>query len=403
MMKPMWDASVEAANSLISFTGAKNISDEDAESGSALSPSTLLRKREELSNTLPIELINAFNNEPLESLDIRFVGREAELAVLTEALQDWRNNRASLTALTGPHGSGITTLLNQLRAMVTPAETLSYLSLADRPCSATEALKAFNAIFDFDIPPETVVEAVQAINALPRRIIVIDDAHMLLSRKMGNLAAVQAFGAVLVATQHHHCWIIGCAKQAWRRLSFLYQCDKYFKRLIEIDYFGAEPLAEIIERRFDGLGYQWQERVGLSEDSSDPMKSRFKRLHDLSSGLPEMAFFFLLYAMEIEPSSKAISLQPFSKLDTAIIKDCNEDELFSLAEIYIHGVLGHVDHEILFRLNPEQSLLRLERLCRIGILHRIATNKHYTSNSYYLSPILAQAMVAHLVVSNKLY
>ena len=112
--------------------------------------------------------------------------------------------------------------------------------------------------------------------------------------------------------------------------------------------------------------------------------------------------FFLLFAME-ELDNKLIGLQPFSSLDASVIKTCNEEELFSLAEIFVHGVLDHVEHEALFRIGAEQSMLRLERLCRAGILQRIRTNEHFTSNSYYLSPILAQAIVQHLVISNRLY
>jgi len=244
---------------------------------------------------------------------------------------------------------------------------------------------------------------VLAIKSCPPRVIIIDDGHMLLSRKMGNMAAVQTIGAILVATQHCHCWIVGCAKQAWRRLSFLYQSDRFFNRIVELDYFSASEMCEIIERRFYGLGYEWCERLELEEDKPDPMPMRFKQLHDLSNGLPEMAFFFLLFAMEKEPDADAFRLSQFSHLDTSVIKSCSEEELFSLAEIFVHGVMTHVEHETLFRISPEQSLLRLERLCRAGILHRIATDEHYTSNSYYLSPILAQAMVSHLVLSNRLY
>ncbi|BFM09926.1 hypothetical protein R50072_00790 [Simiduia litorea] len=403
ILKSAWKTSREFTASLLVSQRRSNVSDEDAQSGAALSPQSILRKREDLSEQLPRALVAAFNTEPLEPNDPRFVGREEELAALLDALEDWRNGRASLTAITAPHGAGITSLLNQVRSKVQPAEILSCLSLAMRPCSAAEALRLMNSIFEFEPAPETVSEMVLAIKNSPPRVIIIDDGHMLLSRKMGNMAAVQTIGAILVATQHCHCWIVGCAKQAWRRLSFLYQSDRFFNRIIELDYFSAGEMSDIIERRFYGLGYEWSERLALEEDKADPMPAKFKQLHDISNGLPEMAFFFLLFAMEKEPDVEAFGLSQFSHLDTGIIKTCSEEELFSLAEIFVHGVMEHADHETLFRISPEQSLLRLERLCRAGILHRIATGEHYTSNSYYLSPILAQAMVSHLVLSNRLY
>lgn len=406
MLKRIRSTYEKAINHIASFISkpisALENSDESALSGAALTAQTILRKQVELNENLPTEIVEAFDDRPLAPNDPRFVGRTLELDQIADALTEWRAGRGSLTAIIAPHGAGLTTLLNQARHLIQGDEELSYLSLAERIHSSADALRTINSIFELDPQPLSVAEMILAINKMPRRVIMIDDAHMLLARSMGNQAAVQTIGALLVATQVQHCWIIGCAKQAWRRLSFLYQTDHFFNRLIELDYFSLEELSEIIERRFYGLGYEWSARIALEQEKSDPMIERFRQLHSLSNGLPEMAFFFLLFAMS-EMDGKIIKLQPFSSLDTSAIKSCSEEELFSLAEIFVHGVLDHVEHEALFRISSEQSMVRLERLCRTGILQRIRTNEHYASNSYYLSPILAQAVVQHLVISNRLY
>ena len=403
ILKSSWKTSQQFAASLFAHSGAFNDNDDDIRSGAALSPIVILRKCEELKYTLPASIVSAFDTLPLKPQDPRFVGREEALERLVDALNDWRNERAGLTAVVAPHGAGITSLLNQVRSEIASTETLSCLSLAKKPCSAADALRLINCIFQFEQQPETTAEMILAIKNSPPRVIIIDDGHMLLSRKMGNLAAVQTIGAVLVATQHCHCWIIGCAKQAWRRLSFLYQSDRFFSKILELEYFSAVELREVIERRFYGLGYEWFARSEQEKDKSDPMIEKFKQLHDISEGLPAMAFFILLFAIETDSEQSKLKLSTFSHLDNSVIKSCSVEEMFSLAEIFVHGVMDHADHETLFRISPEQSLLRLERLCRLGILNRIATDEHYTSNSYYLSPILAQAMVSHLVLSNLLY
>lgn len=403
ILKSSWKTSQQFAASLFAHSGAFNDNDDDIRSGAALSPIVILRKCEELKQALPASIVSAFDTLPLKPQDPRFVGREEALERLVDALNDWRNERAGLTAVVAPHGAGITSLLNQVRSEIASTETLSCLSLAKKPCSAADALRLINCIFQFEQQPETTAEMILAIKNSPPRVIIIDDGHMLLSRKMGNLAAVQTIGAVLVATQHCHCWIIGCAKQAWRRLSFLYQSDRFFSKILELEYFSAVELREVIERRFYGLGYEWFARSEQEKDKSDPMIEKFKQLHNISEGLPAMAFFILLFAIETDSEQSKLKLSTFSHLDNSVIKSCSVEEMFSLAEIFVHGVMDHADHETLFRISPEQSLLRLERLCRLGILNRIATDEHYTSNSYYLSPILAQAMVSHLVLSNLLY
>ena len=403
ILKSSWKTSQQFAASLFAHSGAFNDNDDDIRSGAALSPIVILRKCEELKQALPASIVSAFDTLPLKPQDPRFVGREEALERLVDALNDWRNERAGLTAVVAPHGAGITSLLNQVRSEIASTETLSCLSLAKKPCSAADALRLINCIFQFEQQPETAAEMILAIKNSPPRVNIIDDGHMLLSRKMGNLAAVQTIGAVLVATQHCHCWIIGCAKQAWRRLSFLYQSDRFFSKILELEYFSAVELREVIERRFYGLGYEWFARSEQEKDKSDPMIEKFKQLHNISEGLPAMAFFILLFAIETDSEQSKLKLSTFSHLDNSVIKSCSVEEMFSLAEIFVHGVMDHADHETLFRISPEQSLLRLERLCRLGILNRIATDEHYTSNSYYLSPILAQAMVSHLVLSNLLY
>ncbi|AFU99904.1 ATP-binding protein [Simiduia agarivorans] len=367
--------------------------------GDALSPKAIVRLRQAFPQLVPTALVQAYSNQPLGPEDPRFTGRDALLKALDNVLLEWRDGRSSLTALVGPHGCGLTSTLNQLRHRLEGDEALSFLSIAERPLSVQDALRLINSIFEFESCPATVAEMVSAINALPPRLLLIDDAHMLLSRALGNQAAVQTIGAIMVATQHRHCWIVACAKQAWRRLNFIYAVERFFSRVLHMDYFNSEELADLIGRRFYGHGFRWQPEEDM--DESEWLQKRLKQLHSISGGLPEMAFFFLLRAFKVD--ADAVSLAPFCSLDTSVLKDCDEDELFSLAEIFVHGVLTHMEHETLFRISPDQSLLRLERLRRVGILNCIKTSEPYTSNSYYLEPILAQATVAHLVNANRLY
>lgn len=367
--------------------------------GDALSPKAIVRLRQAFPQMLPPVLTSAYSNQPLGPEDPRFTGREDLLMALDNVLLEWRDGRSSLTALVGPHGCGLTSALNQLRHRLEGDETASFLSIADRPLSVQDALRLVNSIFEFEQCPATVAAMVSAINALPARLLLIDDAHMLLSRSLGNQAAVQTIGAIMVATQHRHCWVVACAKQAWRRLNFIYSVERFFSRVLNMDYFSSEEMVDLIGRRFYGLGYRWAPVEDMEE--SEWLQKRLKQLHSISGGLPEMAFFFLLRAIKLD--GDGISLAPFCSLDTSVLKDCDEDELFSLAEIFVHGVLTHIEHETLFRISPDQSLLRLERLRRVGILNCIKTSEPYTSNSYYIEPVLAQATVAHLVNANRLY
>jgi len=74
-----------------------------------------------------------------------------------------------------------------------------------------------------------------------------------------------------------------------------------------------------------------------------------------------------------------------------------------LAEIFLHGGLTELEHRHMFRLSRERSLLRLDRLHRLGVLTLSRTPGAETSNRYRLNPLLAQATVRQLEHSNRLY
>lgn len=363
------------------------------DNGAYLHPTRLRQLREAQAERLPDALVNAFTEAPLACADPRYVGREQAFDSLSQAVVDWREGRGNLSVVVGPPGSGVTSSLNQLREQPEP---VTYLSLPHRPCSTADVMRLLQSVFELESPPANTSAAIDTINAQPKRIILLDDGHRLLARKMGNGAALQTLGAVLLATQRHHCWILGCARQAWRRLCFLYDSQRLFSRVVEIDYFNQAELSQSVEARLYGLGYQWALRANLPEGSRDPLAAHFKLLHDHAEGHPQLAYFLLLQALSVDTHQNLLLLDDIPRLDISSLKQCGEDELFSLAEIYTHGGLEKVEHETLFRLGPDQSLVRLEQLRHQGLLERV-------DSSYRLAPLMAQATVQHLVNANRLY
>lgn len=363
------------------------------DTGALLSPTRLGQLRQQQLETLPEPVLQAFAPDPLAWQDPRFVGRELALAALEKVVAQWREGNGRLAVLVGPPGCGLTSTLNQLREQ---AERVSYLSLPHRPCSNADVMRLLQSVFSLDTAPTSTSAAIELINNLPPSIILLDDGHMLLARKMGNGAALQTLGAVLLATQERHCWVLACAKQAWRRLCFMYGCHRLFVHVVEIEYFTEPELTQSVEARLYGLGYQWQVRVGLKEGERDPLAPYFSLLHDHAEGHPQLGYFLLLQALIVEEQGQLLALEDIPRLDVAGLKSCADDELFSLAEIYAHGGLHKVEHETLFRLAPDQSLVRLEQLRQLGLLVRDQSN-------YRLAPLMAQATVQHLVNANRLY
>ncbi|QGX40290.1 ATP-binding protein [Permianibacter aggregans] len=351
---------------------------------------------------LPERLQQALQVEPLAAGDSRFVGREKAIEQLQKSLDDWQRERPSLTAIIAPNGAGMTSLINQVRGSLPSQQKSYYLSLAQRFLETDDVMALFNSLFKLPRAAENIDDLIVLVNDQPRAIVFIDDGHMLLARRMGAKTALEAFMAVLVASQKQHCWIIACANQAWRRLVFTHQLDRYMQRQIELDYLSESEFVEAIEQRLPDGQFPWAERENKKEDEDDPLPDMLKPIYKLCSGQIELGLFFLADALSVNDKQQ-LCLEKLAVLDVNGLGGSDVEEQFTLAEIFLHGGLTELEHRHMFRLSREQSLLRLDRLHRLGVLTLSRTPGAETSNRYRLNPLLTQATVKQLEHSNRLY
>lgn len=365
-------------------------------------PAEASRLWQQKREALPSALQSAFTLEPLAGGDDRFVGRQSVIDHIDQAIAEWHAGNASLTVVTAPHGAGLTSFFNQVRSNLSSTDSILFLSLAIRPLSVEQSLSIFSTVFRLPQTVYSVDEMIEQLNARPRSVVIIDDGHMLLARQMGAMEAFDAFLAVLLGTQQRHCWILGCAQQAWRRLNFLHQVDRFVNRHLVLEYFSDQELTDAIDRRIARTGFSWQKREGLTEEDSDPLPALLKPLYQRSEGHMELALFLLANVLQINDEQR-LECDEWPSFDTKEIGNCDTDEQFTLAEIYLHGVLSEQEHQRIFRVSAAQSVLSLQRLHQVGLLQLIRSPDVDGGNRYRLAPILAQAMVAQLLNSNRLY
>lgn len=358
--------------------------------GELLGAGQLWRCWQRQLSALPPALAAALSDQPLPAGDPRFVGRAAELEQLQQALQQWQAGEGSLTAVIAPRGAGLTSLLNQLAGQVAPEQCCSLLPAG--PQGLADALAELARALGLQAAPGSADEAIDLLEQLPPRVILVDAGDGWLARQPGNMAVIQALGAIMVATQARHCWVFGCADQGWRRLCYLFQADRFFSRQLVLADFSSEALALLLEQRLAAV--PWPE----AQDEASRL-ALWRSLHGLSEGLPGLALCLLTCALRLEP---APGLSPPPRLDASSLKDCDPDELFSLAEIFVHRQLDQRGHERLFGISAPQSLLRLERLCRLGILQASKTADPH-NDQYRVSPLLSRQLVHYLVTRNQLY
>ncbi len=349
---------------------------------------------------LPQALLQAFPVEPLAAGDARLVERKQQSDRLLAALGTWRTGHGSMVAVTGPQGSGITTFLQQLATQVGDHEAWRYGELTHRPYDINDTLAQLCAIVGCEQPVDSVEQLLEYLNGMTPSIIAIDNGHFLACRIMGANEAIRVFGAVMVATQQRHFWVLGCEQYAWRRLAYVYRADRFFSGQIELPLFSEAELGQCLTARLQASGITPDTGTSTDHPQSLPALARqLTTLHRLSNGKPDFAFFYLLGSLVID-EHKLWDIQPLVELDFSLLKQLISEELFTLAEVAAHGQLSVDDHRAVFRCSREESWLLLERLYHQCLLDRNGTG---AEPAYHLVPVYSDVITRFLNNANYLY
>ncbi|MDD8058934.1 hypothetical protein [Shewanella metallivivens] len=399
-----------------------------------------------IANQYPLQigqgqLTEAVPTRPFYSSD-RFVGREQQLNQMTEVINLWRNHHGEISAIVAPAGAGLSaflgympTLLQQIQdntehAVPTNAKALPntwlIMSFYQAPLSAFAAIT--NLCHCFNIAPpkrisdSSITDTIYAINQQAPQLIIIDDLHKLMLRMMGNYQALVTFATIIMETRKHHCWILGCEKYAWQRLSAQYQITHFIKHIINIDYFNAQELANIQTQQLVELGlisadYLKQKPAekpnnhksdtpdDTSETGVNPYDEQLKQLHTISQGHPKLAALLLQHSLkhQVETTSDNKHKIDICKINSSALQQCQDNDLFSLAEIYVHGGLKVEQHAHIFAQSIEQSSLQLAYLARHGLIIAQYSQQDFAQHFYFITPTLTKIIASHLVNNNKLF
>ena len=359
------------------------------------------RERHYKENALPETLLQTFTVEPLSAGDARFVGREEQLSRISSALELWRAGHSSMIAVTGLQGCGLSSFLRQLEQSVGSNGTFRYCDLTGRPRDISDTLHMLSEFADFEQPANSVEELIEGINELPPRVFVIDNGHLLYCRTMGAYAAIRVFGAVMVATQQRHQWILGCEEYAWRRLTYIYHADRYFTDRVELGMLSMSELDECLALRQQMSGVEFSSKIDKSDRVlPDELESELPTLYKLSNGKPDLAFFYYLGSLQVNPENKQLDIKLGSALDFSVLKKLIREELFTLAEVAVHGSLTIDEHHTIFRCSREESWLLLERLYQQCLLDKDEVDE---ISRYRLVPVYSEVISRFLNNTNYLY
>jgi hypothetical protein len=308
------------------------------------------------------------------------------------------------------------------------------MSFYQAPLGANDAIA--HVCYCFGItPPNTITETIAAINQQPPQLIMIDDMHKLMLRVMGNNQALVTFATIVMETRKHHCWIISCEIFAWQRLSAQYQIHHFIKHVFQLDYFSETELATIQTKHLLDLGLisndvmtketataadkntkkstaqQAEQTNNNQANIVNPYKDQLKQLYTISQGHPKLASLLLQYSLahqvdigsDNSSNSRSNNGIDICRINSSVLQQCQDNDLFSLAEIYVHGGLRVSQHAHIFVITIEQSSLQLEYLARQGLIIAQYSQQDFAEHFYFITPTLSKIVASHLVNHNKLF
>jgi hypothetical protein len=142
------------------------------------------------------------------------------------------------------------------------------------------------------------------------------------------------------------------------------------------------------------LGEVIAARQGVPPDQSP--QPDLQRLQQLCRGKPDLGFLYLQCGIDKESRG-------YRPLDVSGLRQLEADDLFTLAELAVHGSLKSEEHCQIFRLPAENSQLQLHHLCNRHLVERLDPDGGSTAASYRITPILSALVSDHLYKSNYLY
>jgi len=344
------------------------------------------------------------------------LGRELAMEQISNAIELWRKQQGELSAITAPFGAGLSHFINNIIHSQAAAEPILWLSFYRAPLSTKEAISSLFSCFDINDDPQSITDAISLINAQPAKIIFIDDMHKLMLRRMGNYQALVTLATILMETRQKHCWIMGCETYVWQRLSSQYQISHFFKTVVHLAYLNQPAMHTLLSLHLADLGITLpaQSAIKTLDDTAKAapldieltaIEEHSKTLVANSQGHPKLALLLLkrsIATQGIKQLSKLPSTDIIS-VDTKALSCLDEESLFALAEIYIHGGLTVENLSIIFNISVENSSLTLEFLSRQGLIIPQYCEEDFVRHYYQITPALTQIVAVHLVNHNKLF
>jgi hypothetical protein len=332
--------------------------------------------RAEVYQQLPMIYRRLFRLEPVQ--DPRFlVGRDAEMAALTEARDRWSAGKPVSVVLVGERGSGKTSLLNCATARVFADVEPVRASFNERVLDAPQ----IDAFLRRALALPEGADLLEALRA-ERRVILIEEVERTFLRAVDGFQGVRRLLSLVADSSRTTLWVLCLNQLAFKFLDPAVGMQRFFSHRINAMSVEPEHLSNAILLRHNLSGLRLR---FARPPSRHPLIERLRRPLGLDRRAREV-FFDTLYAQSegvfrsafelwhryIESAYGGVLRMRFpDPVDTdPLITGLDRQDLFTLQAVLQHGSLTPAECARVFCIPKEMARARIETLMDRGILER---------------------------------
>ncbi len=302
--------------------------------------------------------------------DSRFlIGRNEELAAISEARALWETGRPVALLVVGTRGSGKTSLINCALSRSFPGVEISRGELSERVVNSGDLRQSLVEALGLSDP-----DGIETELGADRRVVVLDEIERTFLREIGGFGAIRELQRLIATTCRTTLWVVACNQRASNLLDRVVNLGDGFSHRIDTASVSGESLREAIMVRHDlsGLGLQFLppprspvsallHRAGVRRDT-DSERIFFQRLEDESSGVFRAAFETWLSQIEWVHSN-LLRVNPLGAPEIEpMVAELGQEDLFTLLAVMQHGSLTADEHARVFQQSPAASGADMDEL-----------------------------------------
>lgn len=367
-----------------------------------------LSSTKESIESLPYVYQRLFRFEPLED-DRFFGGRNEEMQMLQDEFNTWQSGLFGSALLTGERGSGRTTLIRFAREGFFSKIKTIVIDI-DTNITTNEQLFAFLKKGFGQKDVGSLDELEHSINIAENRVVcIIENIQNLFLRTVDGFDALERFLLFISRTGKTVFWVASCTYYSWQYLEKVIGISKFFGKNILMDALNTEEIREVILKRHRVSGYKLKFEISRELEKNRRLKKLksedekmaylekrfFDQLCEVSAGNITIAMLFWLRAVS-NVTDEYMVLKPDINFDHSAFLNLPKEDLFTLGAIFQHERLSVSDHARIFRTDPEDSQVALNRLCNTGLLF-------IKENAFQIHPFVYRPLAVTLKSKNILH